>query len=127
MPSHAFVLDRECFIQALRTSPIHSSAGVFGGVFEHYRDALDPADPASGFDLLFQVAARVVRGDILASVARMLGASRLIALWKARGGVRPLAVGEGFYRLFSKAICLQIREDLRKHFEWQFGFAFRGG
>ena len=82
VPSHAFVLDRECFIQALRTSPIHSSAGVFGGVFEHYRDALDPATPASGFDLLFQVAARVARGDIRASIARLLGASRLIALQK---------------------------------------------
>ena len=97
MPSHAFELDRERFIQALHTSPSHSFVGVFGGVFEHYRDALDPADPAIGFDLLFQLAARVARRDILASVARLLGASRLISLQKPQGGVRPLAVGKGFY------------------------------
>ena len=54
-----FVLDRECFVLPLRTSPSHSSAGVFGGVFEHYRDVLDPADPASGFDLLFHLASHM--------------------------------------------------------------------
>ena len=90
--------------------------GVFGGVFEHYRDILDPADPASGFDLLFHLASRVAQGGIPASVARMLGTSQLVALQKLLGGGRPLAVGEGFYRLVSQAICLQIREDLSSHF-----------
>ena len=126
-PKDPFVLDRDCFVRAVRASPSHSSAGVFGGVFEHYRDVLDPADPASGFDLFFHLASRVALGDIPASVARMLGTSRLVALQKPSGGVRPLAVGEGFYRLVSRAICLQIREDLSSHFQWQFGFAFRGG
>ena len=126
-PSDSLVLDRECFVRALRTSPSHSSAGVYGGVFEHYRDVLDPADPASGFDLFFHLASRVARGDIPHSVAQMLGTSRLVALQKPSGGVRPLAIGEGFYRLVSRAICLQIREVLSSHFQWQFGFAFRGG
>ena len=27
----------------------------------------------------------------------------------------------------SRAICLQIREALNSNFQWQFGFAFRGG
>ena len=96
-----FILDRECFVRALRTTASHSSASVFGGVFEHYRDVLDPADPASGFDLLFHLASRVAQGGILTSLARMLGTSRLVALQKLLGGVRPLAVGEGFYRLAS--------------------------
>ena len=126
-PAVPFVLDRECFVRSLRTSPSHSSAGVFGAVFEHYRDVLDPADPASGFDLLFRVASCVARGDIPAHVARMLGTSRLVALQKPLGGVRPLAIGEGFYRLVSRAICLQIRGALSSHFQWQFGFAFPGG
>ena len=52
-PLHAFVLDKYFFVRALHTSPSHSSAGIFGGVFEHYRDVLDPVDPVSGFDLLF--------------------------------------------------------------------------
>ena len=126
-PSATLVLDRECFVRALRTSPSHSSVGVYGGVFEHYRDVLDPADPASGFDLLFELASRVARGDIPHSVAQMLGTSRLVALQKPLGGVRPLAVGEAFYRLVSRAICMQIRETLGSYFQWQFGFAFRGG
>ena len=111
-----FLLDRECFVRALRTFASHSSTGVFGGVFEHFRDVLDPVDPASGFDLLFHLASRVAQGGIPTSVARMLGTSRLVALQKPMGGVRPLAVGVGFYRLVSRAICLQIREDLSSHF-----------
>ena len=90
----------------------------FGGVFEHFRDVPDPVDPASGFDLLFHLASRVAQGDIPSSVARMLGTSRLVALQKPLGGVRPLAVGEAFYRLVSRAISMQIREDLRSHFQW---------
>ena len=35
-PLHAFVLDRDCFVRALHTSPSHSSSGIFGGVLEHY-------------------------------------------------------------------------------------------
>ena len=34
---------------------------------------------------------------------------------------------EGFYRLVSRVICLQIREDLGNHLEWQFGVALRKG
>ena len=70
---------------------------------------------------------RVARGDIPTSVACLLGSSRLVAVQKPQGGVRPLAIGEGFYRLISRAICMQIREDLGGHFKWQYGFAFLGG
>ena len=87
-------------------------------MFEHYRDVLDPADPANGFDLLFHLASRVAQGGIPPSLAHMLGTSRLVALQKPLGGVRPLAIGEGFYRLVSRAISLQIRENLSSHFEW---------
>ena len=37
----------------------HSFGGLIGGVFEHYRDIIDPADAASGFDQNFQLASRV--------------------------------------------------------------------
>ena len=47
------MLQQECFVRALRTFPSHSYAGVSGEVFEHSRDALDPADSASWFDLFF--------------------------------------------------------------------------
>ena len=50
------------------------------------------------------MASRVARGDIPTSMASLLGSSRLIALEKPQGGVRPLAIGEGFYRLVSRAI-----------------------
>ena len=63
-PAATLALDRECFVRAVRTSPSHSSAGIYDGVFEYYRDVLDPADPASGFDLFFELASRVARGDI---------------------------------------------------------------
>ena len=57
----------------------HSFGGLFRGVFEHYRDVIDPADPACGFGQKFQLASRV-HYCYYYSIARMLGASPLVAL-----------------------------------------------
>ena len=52
-PLHALVLERECFVRALCTSPSHSSGRIFGRLLEHYSDVLDPTDPVGGFDHMF--------------------------------------------------------------------------
>ena len=97
-------------------------------VYEHLRDAFGPDDSHSGYDLLYDVAQHVARGRIPHPIAHVLGASRLLALEKPSGGVRPIAVGEVFYRLVSQTLCAQ----LRSHFEnllspHQYGVGVRGG
>ncbi|KAL2629623.1 hypothetical protein R1flu_014309 [Riccia fluitans] len=63
-------------------------------VFELLRDCFTPEDPASGFDLLFDVCTHIAQGRLFAPTTYLLGASHLLALEKPLGGVRPIAVGE---------------------------------
>ncbi|KAL2635415.1 hypothetical protein R1flu_006894 [Riccia fluitans] len=97
-------------------------------VFELLRDCFTPEDLASGFDLLFELCTHIAQGRVSPSMAYLLGASRLLALEKPSGGVRPIAVGEVLYRLVARTLGFQFREALADHFSpLQFGVATRGG
>ncbi|KAL2629302.1 hypothetical protein R1flu_013988 [Riccia fluitans] len=63
-------------------------------VFELLHDCFTLEDPASGFDLLFDLCIHIAQGRLSASMAYFLGASRLLALERPSGGVRPIVVGE---------------------------------
>ncbi len=56
----------------------------------------------------------------------MLCATRLVPMMKPGGGVRPIAVGETFYRVAGKAILSvsRVENDLKSE---QFGFGLPGG
>ncbi|KAL2630334.1 hypothetical protein R1flu_015020 [Riccia fluitans] len=97
-------------------------------VFELLRDCFIPEDFASGFDLLFQLCTHVAQGHLSLAAARLLGPSRLLAIEKDSGGVRPIVVGEALYRLVAQSLSLQFRATFFNHFEpWQFGVATGGG
>ncbi|KAL2634830.1 hypothetical protein R1flu_006309 [Riccia fluitans] len=51
-----------------------------------------PEDHASGFDLLFDLCTHIAQGRVSTSMVYLLGASRLLALEKPSGVVRPVAV-----------------------------------
>ena len=53
----------------------------------------------------------LARGEAPAPVASHLAGTRLHALPKKQGGVRPIAVGETLRRLVSKVLCQAVRED----------------
>ena len=58
----------------------------------------------------------------------LITSSRLIALPKGNGDVRPIAIGETLRRLSAKAICLQLRSSFSSYFSpQQHGVATRGG
>ena len=52
--------------------------------------------------------------DIFASLA--LSSSRLIALPKSNGDVRPIAIGEVFHRASARAICFHMRNHFARFF-----------
>ncbi|KAL2653713.1 hypothetical protein R1flu_021841 [Riccia fluitans] len=113
---------------ALARSPRLSSGGPSGMVFELLRDCFTHEDPASGFDLLFELCTRIAQGQVSPSIAYLLGASRLLSLEKPSGGVRPIVVGEVLYQLVACTLGFQFREALADHFSpLQFGVATRGG
>ncbi|KAL2611066.1 hypothetical protein R1flu_022758 [Riccia fluitans] len=63
-------------------------------IFELLCDSFTPEDPASGFDLLFDLCTHIAQGRLSTPMAYFLGASCLLALEKPSRGVRPIAVGE---------------------------------
>ncbi|KAL2653584.1 hypothetical protein R1flu_021712 [Riccia fluitans] len=97
-------------------------------VFELLRDCFTPEDLASGFDLLFDLCTHIAQGRVFASTAYLLGASRLLALEKPSGGVRPIVVGEVLYQLVAHTLGFQFWKDLADHFSpLKFGVATHGG
>ncbi|KAL2634304.1 hypothetical protein R1flu_005783 [Riccia fluitans] len=116
------------FSMALARSPHLSSGGPLGMVFELLRDCFTPQDPTSGFDLLFDLCTHIAQGRVFPSTAYLLGASRLLALEKPSGSVRPIVMEEVLHRLVACTLGFQFREALVDHFSpLQFGVATRGG
>ncbi|KAL2651228.1 hypothetical protein R1flu_019356 [Riccia fluitans] len=97
-------------------------------VFEFLYNCFIPEDPASGFDLLFDLCTHIAQGRLSAPTAYPPGASRLLSLEKPSRGVQPIAEGEVLYRLVARSLGFQFWEALADHFSpLQFGMAARGG
>ena len=70
----------------------------------------------------------LVNGRVPASVAEVLASSRLLALAKPNSGVRPIAIGEVWTRLASRAAMLHFRDDFQELLApYQLGVAVPGG
>jgi hypothetical protein len=68
-------------------------------VYEHFSKCFIPKDPSSKFSELFQAFVTITCEDIFRSMALVLGASRLLAMAKDIGGLRPIIISEVFFYL----------------------------
>ncbi|CAI7880563.1 unnamed protein product [Closterium sp. NIES-54] len=94
--------------------------------FEHLRDAAITNALVSTH--LHALVNTILGGNLPASVANLLTASRLIALAKPGGGARPIAIGECLTRLAAKAAQSAMGEAAREFFlPLQYGVAVPGG
>ena len=85
-------------------------------------------DNHSTFDSLRSVCALIADGNVPPNIIPLLSASQLIALPKANGAVRPIAIGESLRRITARAICLQERSSFSEYFSpIQHGVATAGG
>jgi hypothetical protein len=65
---------------------------------------------------------------ILGTIAKALSVARLLALVKPFRGIRPIVVGEVFYRLMSRTLCFQFHDAFVVHLcPHQFGVTVKGG
>ncbi len=94
---HTFVLDKILFAQTLAITPHLSLSGLCRMVYEHFSIWFILEDPSSKILELFQATAIVAYGDILRSVALVLGANRLLAMTKDTCGLRLIAIGGVFF------------------------------
>ncbi|CAI7800496.1 unnamed protein product [Closterium sp. NIES-53] len=101
-------------------------AGPSGMTFEHLRDAAITNALVSTH--LHALVNTILGGNLPASVANLLTASRLIALAKPGGGARPITIGECLTRLAAKAALSAMGEAARVFFlPLQYGVAVPGG
>ena len=118
-------MSKKDLFSSIRGSPRGSGCGPSGWRYEHIRLSLR-ACPVS--DHLYKACAVIARGHLPHSISSLLSASRLIAIPKKNGDVRPIAVGEVFRRITAKVICNQLKSNFSDHFSpLQHGVAVEGG
>ena len=79
-------------------------------------------------DHLHAVCAAIASGSLPISIRPLLSSSRLIALPKANGDVRSIAIGETWRRVTARAICFQKRKEFADYFTpLQHGVSVEGG
>ena len=118
-------LSESLFFATLTKLPKCSGSGPSGWNFEHFKILASRSTTAEKF---FAVCEQLAKGDVPKSVVKLLSASRLIALPKLNGDVRPIAIGECIRRLTAKVLCLQKKESFAAYFSpLQHGVAIEGG
>ncbi|CAI5947841.1 unnamed protein product, partial [Closterium sp. NIES-65] len=115
------VLSVDHLRRAIFTAPRGSSGGPSGWVAEHLRDTF-LAFPQS-LHFLLAVYQQWLRGRCAPAARSLLASSTLVALAKSNMDVRPIAIGEVLVRILSRAVCLQLRDQMARVFlaSQQFG------
>jgi len=123
---------------AIRHLPRGIAAGPSGWTYELIQAALGDEDAGPVCALLTEIVQRALQGRLCWRGA--FTASRLVALQKpdgsssggGGGGIRPIAVGEAFYRLIGR-VCLAVDPEIQLHHArayvgcHQYGIARPGG
>ena len=118
-------LDRDKFLQSLKTAPRVSSPGPGVFSYEHLKIMMDEEDT---LELLYEAATSLAQAKVPSSIASALMSARLTALSKKDGGVRGVATGCSLRRLVARALAKQFSS----HFEeecapFQYALSTRAG
>ena len=128
-PTEPLAVEVEEQLKAYNDAPHLSAAGPSGWTFEHLRDIFPEEERSTGVMNLTQIITHITTGNIPEAVVQALASSRLHALAKPNStGVRPVAVGEVWTRLASKAIASHLSHDFQEALQpFQLGVAVPGG
>ena len=81
--------------RALQSFPASTAPGPSGLRVQHLREACLPGSTDCFLDHINGVVSLLSNGQACAAVAPFLAGASLVAVPKPRGGVRPIAIGEG--------------------------------
>ena len=105
VPGRVFELDEQLLSRNLRSARRGAAAGPSGMTTEHFR--LLCSDMRT-LHVFFQVAEKFARGEIPASVVKMVKLGRMTALSKPDGGVRGIVTGDVVRRLVARTMAQQL-------------------
>ena len=111
----ALQLARDEVLQSIKSFPSSSSGGIDGLRPCHMKDLVHRAVGEPGAKLLSSVTALInffLSGNLNPEARRLFFSARLVAFKKKDGGVRPIAVGNFFRRLASKAAVNSVSSTL---------------
>jgi hypothetical protein len=97
------------FAQTLTIIPHLSLGGLYGMVYEHFLNYFILENPSLRFSELFQATIVVAHGDILKSMALMLGAGKLLAMARDSKVLHLISIGKMFSSIISFFIVLQLQ------------------
>jgi hypothetical protein len=124
----AAVITNDVVSKVLRSFPLDSAPGPSGLRVQHFLESLTPAHGAAVLEQLTAVVQLLARGDAPKEVAPSLAGAGLLALPKAKGGVRPIAIGEVLRRVTGKSLCAAVKDEAQAFFHpSQVGVACPGG
>ena len=113
-PHHESInLTRSILFDVIRRSPRGSGTGPSGWRFEHLKVLIENDFTA---DCLFSACTAIAHGILPEIATKLLSSSRLIAIPKPNGDVRPIAIGECIRRVTSRAICVQMKNSFASFF-----------
>ena len=123
--------DKELVRKKVEGFPTGSAAGASGTRPQFLKDILSCPNKAAGDDALTSLtnlANHLVAGLAPRELAPFVAGAPLMALVKAGGGLRPIAIGETIRRLVSKCCCEATVEGAKVIFgSLQVGVATQGG
>ena len=112
---------RVAFKNTIKSATRGSGCGPSGWRYEHIQ-AIFKDDKSA--DLLYMMCNHIALGKVPSKIIPLLAGSRLIALPKSNGDVRPIAIGEVFRRVTARTICKQKSAVFSAHFSpVQYGIA----
>lgn len=122
-------VDESAVSRAVRSFPAGSSGGPDGFKPQHLLDLVSNRE--GGTDLLSALTAFInmlLQGHCHPDIVPIFFGGRLIALNKASGDIRPIAVGYTLRRLTSKCACAAVSSKLSVYLApQQLGFGIPGG
>jgi hypothetical protein len=113
--------------QAIKSAAKGSSPGIDGLRFDHLYDIGQGGThaylkPLTAFTNL------ALQGVLPQWYYTFVASADLIALAKSDGGIRPIAMGSIWRKLFSKAALVHLKEDIQRYFAlYQYGVGSRSG
>jgi len=102
--------DAKTITKCIRTMGKARAPGISGWTYELVEAACFNETSKAGICKLINL---IANGQLNKEAARMLLSTRAVPIGKRSGGVRPLGIGEVFYRISAKLICNLIAKDVR--------------